>query len=62
MINKYISVIDHETFEIMFHEIIKYNKERPRKIITTVVPESWQPPKEVINSIKDKLWINGNPY
>jgi hypothetical protein len=61
MISQYLP-IDHKDLEEMFHDLIKYDQERPRRILTTVVPETWKPPVEVIKKIKNSLWINDVKY
>lgn len=61
MISKYLP-IEHETFEEMFHDIIKYDEKHPRKIISTSVPPDWKPPQEILKKIKSRLWINDELY
>lgn len=61
MISKFLP-IEHKTLEEMFHEIIKYDHERPRKIVTTVIPHEWKPSNEILKKIKNRLWINDEPY
>ena len=55
MIDKYLP-IDHKTFELMFHEIIKNEGKQPKQILTTVVPSTWKPPAQLIEQLKKQIF------